>query len=426
VTEPHPDHLGRAATRPAAPTALAELRRDVRAGGREGGRAEAPTVAGAGAAARPPLRLGTRRSALALAQSGLVADDLRARLGIEVELVQIVTVGDRNQGDISQLGGTGVFVSALRDALLAGEIDLAVHSLKDLPTATPDGLVLAAVPRREDTRDVLVSPSGRRLADLGPGARVGTGSPRRAAQLRALGLGFDVVAIRGNVDTRIKKAIDGEVDAVVLAWAGLARLDRLDAVTEVLEPEVMLPAPGQGALAVECRLEPGVLATGPARVVTGGPAAAAAATLGTGPVRGQVVRGAERGRSDPSNGVEPPLPELLRFVLDDAPSSVAVRAERAFLAGIEAGCTAPVGALAEVRQGVRQQTSVGALGHAREQGGGASAVGDIRLRAVVASPDGRAVLRRESTGPAVDPEALGKRLADDLLSAGAHTLMGTC
>ncbi|MEX5631128.1 hydroxymethylbilane synthase [Parafrankia sp. FMc2] len=337
--------------------------------------------------ARRPLRLGTRRSALALAQSGQIAETLRARLGRPVELVEIVTEGDRSQAAISQIGGTGVFVSALRDALLAGEIDLAVHSLKDLPTATPAGLVLAAVPPRADTRDVLVSPGGRTLAELGPDARVGTGSPRRAAQLRALGHGFEVVPIRGNVDTRIKKAIDGEVDAVVLAHAGLARLDRLDAVTEVIPPEVILPAPGQGALAIEC-----------ARTPDAGPASDQ-----TGPDRGR--------------GIDGGLAELLRFVLDDASSSVAVRAERAFLAGIEAGCTAPVGALAQVLPG--------AGSHPDTRGDGAPAVGGIRLRAVVSAPDGGRVLRRELTGSAVDPEALGQRLADELLSAGAHTLMGT-
>ena len=316
-----------------------------------------------------PLRLGTRRSALAWAQSEMVAEAVRTGLGRPVELVPIVTEGDRSRAHLSQIGGTGVFVSALRDALLAGEIDFAVHSLKDLPTAPAEGLVLAAVPKRADVRDVLVCPSGRRLAELGPGDRVGTGSPRRAAQLRALGLGFEVVPIRGNVDTRIKMAIDGQVDAVVLARAGLERLDRLDAVTEIIDTDRMLPAPGQGALAVECRAVPG-----------------------TRSIHGTLV-------------------ELLRFVLDDAPSSVAVRAERAFLAAIEAGCTAPVGALAEV---IRPEPG----------SDGAPAAGDIRLRAVVATPDGSRILRRELTGSAVDPEALGQRLADELLSAGAHTLMG--
>jgi hydroxymethylbilane synthase len=365
---------------------------------------------------RTRLRLGTRRSALALAQSGMVAADLRAQLGIEVELVHIVTEGDRNKAAISQLGGTGVFVSALRDALLAGEVDLAVHSLKDLPTAAPEGIALAAIPPREDVRDVLVSPSGRRLAELGPGARIGTGSARRAAQLLALGLGLDVVPIRGNVDTRIKKAIDGEVDAVVLAWAGLARLDRLDAVTEVLEPEVMLPAPGQGALAIECL----AAATAPAGLATGCPVVPDGDVTGAG------------GSATPGSGVGAPLAGLLRFVLDDAPSSVAVRAERAFLAAIEAGCTAPVGALARVVPATGDaSTARGQISTDERSGrpvsgtGQASVANEVRLRAVVASPDGRAVLRRELTGSTADPEALGRRLADDLLSAGAHTLMGT-
>jgi hydroxymethylbilane synthase len=353
------------------------------------------------------LRLGTRRSALALAQSGTVAATLRARVGCAVELVPIVTAGDRSSGEISQIGGTGVFVSALRDALLSGEIDLAVHSLKDLPTATPPGLVLAAVPPRADPRDVLVAPSGRRLAELRAGARIATGSPRRAAQLRALGLGLEVVTIRGNVDTRLKKAIDGEVDAVVLAHAGLARLDRLDAVTEILEPTVMLPAPGQGALAIECTGGAGLVVAGPARaLVPAGP--------GSGPAVGQT--GGETW-SDGGQPVDTGLAELLRFVLDDASSSVAVRAERAFLAGIEAGCTAPVGALAELLP----ELAEGAAAEA----GGAPPAGRLCLRAVVAAPDGSDVLRRDVTGSAVDPEALGQRLADDMLSAGAHSLMGT-
>jgi hydroxymethylbilane synthase len=307
-------------------------------------------------AATRALRLGTRRSALALAQSERVARTLRAKTGRAVELVHIVSAGDRSAAAISQIGGTGVFVTALREALTAGEVDLAVHSLKDLPASTePDGLVLAAVPPRADPRDVLVAPCGRTLDQLGAaGATVGTGAPRRAAQLRALGHGLRVVAIRGNVDTRLKKAIDGEVDAVVLARAGLDRLDRLDAVTEVLSPAVMLPSPGQGALAIECATD--------------------------------------RAGDD--------LAELLRWALDDLPSRTAVAAERAFLAAIEAGCTAPVGALAH------------------------HAAGEIRLEAVVAAPDGSRVLRHDATGPVGAPAELGRRLAETLLAAGAHTLMG--
>jgi hydroxymethylbilane synthase len=244
-----------------------------------------------------PLRLGTRGSALALAQSGHVAEAVTDKTGRAVELLEITTFGDVSAEAISQLGGTGVFVSALRDALIAGDIDFAVHSYKDLPTAVDDRLVLAAVPVREDPRDALVASGGRTLADLGTGARIGTGAPRRIAQLNALGRGFDCVPIRGNVDTRIRKVTDGELDAVVLARAGLARLGRLDAVTEVLDPMLVLPAPAQGALALECRA------------------------------------------GDTS------LTELLG-ALDDPETRAAVAAERSLLAALEAGCSAPVAAWA--------------------------------------------------------------------------------
>jgi hydroxymethylbilane synthase len=311
-----------------------------------------------------PLRLGTRRSMLALAQSGQVADAVRQALGREVELVHVVTEGDRSAAALHQIGGTGVFVTALRDALLEGRVDLAVHSLKDLPVAGAPGIELAAIPLREDPRDVLVCPAGLTLGELGPGARVGTGSPRRAAQLHALGLGLDVVPVRGNVDTRIKKAIDGELDAVVLARAGLARLDRLDAVTEVLDPVQMLPAPGQGALAIECT--DAELAAGLA-------------------------------------------------LLDDLPSRLAVTAERALLAALEAGCTAPVGALADVAD-----ADLADAGLPTSEADGL----EIYLRAVVAAVDGSDAVRFSATGPGSDPVGLGQRLAAELLSAGAATLMG--
>jgi hydroxymethylbilane synthase len=300
------------------------------------------------------LRLGTRQSALAMAQSREIADQLQAALGCPVTLVPVVTAGDRSSAALDQIGGTGVFVSALRDSLLAGDVDLAVHSLKDLPTAPAPGVLLAAIPAREDPRDALVCPAGLGLAELPPGARVGTGSPRRAAQLHALGMGLDVVPIRGNVDTRIKKALDGELDAVVLARAGLARLDRLDAVTEVLDPLQMLPAPGQGALAIECVDD------------------AVAARLS---------------------------------VLDDQQSRLAVLAERALLAALEAGCTAPVGALADV-------------------GESDTGIQEIYLRAVVAAVDGSDAIRLSAAGPGTDPLGLGRRLATDLLAAGAATMMG--
>lgn len=249
------------------------------------------------------LRLGTRRSPLAMVQSRIVADAITARTGRAVELVQVTTQGDASSEPLTQMGGTGVFVNALREALLAGAVDLAVHSLKDLPTAQPEQIRLAAVPLRDDPRDALVARDGLTLGELPSGSRVGTGSPRRAAQLRALGLGLEVVSVRGNVDTRIALVTGGELDAVVLARAGLSRLGRLDVVTEVIDPIQMLPAPGQGALAVECRSD------------------------------------------DP-----PDLHDLLG-VLDDASTRLAVTAERTLLATLEAGCSAPVGAYGEPAEG---------------------------------------------------------------------------
>jgi hydroxymethylbilane synthase len=252
-----------------------------------------------------PLRLGTRRSVLAKTQAQQVADDLTRRTGREVELVEVTTHGDTSTAALAQIGGTGVFVGALREALLEGRVDFAVHSLKDLPTGEADGILLAAVPLREDPRDALVARDGLTLGELPSGSRVGTGSPRRAAQLRALGLGLDVVAVRGNVDTRLRLVTDGEVDAVVLARAGLARLGRLDVVTEMIDPLQMLPAPGQGALAVECL-------------------------------------------ADSPDGTD--LPSLLGE-LDDAATRLAVTAERTLLATLEAGCSAPVGAYGEPAEG---------------------------------------------------------------------------
>jgi hydroxymethylbilane synthase len=251
--------------------------------------------------ATTPLRLGTRGSALALAQAGYVRERLRS-LGHEVELVRITTKGDVSTAPLAQIGGTGVFVTALREALLDGRVDLAVHSLKDLPTTPADDLVVAAVPVREDPRDVLCARDGLKLSDLPAGARVGTGSPRREAQLHALGLGLEIVDLRGNVDTRLSKVADGTLDAVVLARAGLSRLGRLDSVTEVLDPMQVLPAPGQGALAIECR------------------------------------------------SADTELVEALG-ALDDAATRAAVTAERTLLAVLEAGCTAPVGAYAEAAEG---------------------------------------------------------------------------
>jgi hydroxymethylbilane synthase len=307
------------------------------------------------ALATDTLRLGTRRSALALAQSGLVADALR-EAGHVVEVVEVTTRGDVATGAVADLG-TGVFVNELRRALAAGDVDLAVHSLKDLPTAADPDVILAAVPGRADPRDALVARDGATLAELPAGARIGTGSPRRVAQLRALGYGLDVVPIRGNVDTRIGKVASGELDGVVVAMAGLDRLGRRDVVTEVLDPGQVLPAPGQGALAVECRSSDAEFA-----------AALAAA-------------------------------------LEDSATRAAVTAERTLLARLEAGCTAPVGALADV-----------AVGDEGEE--------EIYLRAVVANIDGARSIRLSITGGLEEPEDVGNRLAANLLEAGAADLIG--
>ncbi len=302
----------------------------------------------------PVLRLGTRASALATTQSSLVADLVRARLGREVELVEITTEGDTSSTPLAQMGGTGVFVSALRDALLDGRIDLAVHSLKDLPTAACEGIVLAAVPTREDPRDAVVARDGLTLGELPAGSRIGTGSPRRAAQLHALGLGVEVAGIRGNVDTRIGKVRSGEYDAVVLARAGLARLGRVAEATEVLDPLQMLPAPGQGALAVECRAGDVDLAAALAAV-------------------------------------------------DDPTSRVSVEAERAVLATLEGGCSAPVGALAEVVEG--------------EDGD------ELWVRAVALSHDGGLTVRMSASGSPADASGVGTRLAEAMLADGAADLL---
>ncbi|HEU4541162.1 MAG TPA: hydroxymethylbilane synthase [Jiangellaceae bacterium] len=248
------------------------------------------------------LRLGTRASKLALAQSQAVAEAITSTSGRVVELVEITTRGDVSQDPLARIGGTGVFVNALREALLAGTVDLAVHSLKDLPTAPARGLVVAAIPTRQDPRDVVCARDGLTLGELPEGSLVGTGAPRRAAQIKALGMGLKIVDVRGNVDTRLAKVANGDLDAVILARAGLARLGRLDDVTETLDPIQVLPAPGQGALAVECR----------------------------------------------NNDTE--LIDLLA-VLDDRTTRSAVTAERTLLAALEAGCSAPVGAYAEAAEG---------------------------------------------------------------------------
>jgi hydroxymethylbilane synthase len=310
------------------------------------------------------LRLGTRRSKLAMAQSGHVAEAVSRVTGRPVELVEITTHGDVSREHLTQIGGTGVFVAALREALLRGEVDFAVHSLKDLPTQQAEGLALAAIPVREDPRDVLVAAGGAKLADLPRGARVGTGSPRRMSQLnayaRAHGLELETVPIRGNVDTRIGFVRSGELDAVVLAAAGLNRMGRADEVTDFLSVDTLLPAPGQGALAVECAADDTALVAALSQ-------------------------------------------------LDDPHTRAAVTAERSLLAALEAGCSAPVGALA------------GLLGDGQ-------IVKEMRLRGVVGTTDGSRVVQMSTTGPVPQTHeqamTLGRELAEEMLARGAAGLMG--
>ena len=291
------------------------------------------------------LRLGTRKSPMALAQSAAVASLIMERAGVRVELVGLTSFGDVSQAHLAQIGGTGVFVSALRQCLLAGDIDLVVHSLKDLPTAEVPGIALAAVPVRDDPRDALVARDGAKLADLPAGALIGTGSPRRAAQLRLMRPDTRPVPVRGNAGTRLGKVTSGELDAVVLARAGLDRIGHLDMITEVFEPDEMVPAAGQGALAVECR------------------------------------------------DTDPGLADLLGCA-DDPDSRAAVTAERAVLAGLRAGCHAPVGAYAVV-------TDV------------------LRLTAVVIGDDGAPPVNASAAAPAGEAADTGLQVARELLRRGA-------
>lgn len=262
------------------------------------------------------VRLGTRRSALARAQSVGVAHDIAAHTGWRVEIVEVVTEGDVNMTPLAAMGGTGVFVSAVRRALLGGKIDIAVHSLKDLPTAQAPGTTLAAVPPRVDPSDVLITRDGLTFDTLPTGAVVGTGSPRRAAQLRAARPDLVIRGVRGNVDTRIKYVTDARLDAVVLAAAGVRRLGRVAEVSQTLGPDLMLPAPGQGALAIECRAENADLSAFDAK-----------------------------------------LRAKLQAIHDET-TYRAVIAERAVLARVQAGCSAPIGALATVTDASIELTAV--------------------------------------------------------------------
>ena len=303
------------------------------------------------------IRIGTRGSLLATTQAGGIRDALVAN-GHPAELVTISTEGDRSSEPIASIG-VGVFTAALREAIEDGRVDAAVHSHKDLPTAEDSRFVVAAIPPREDARDAVVARDGLVLAQLPTGSVVGTSSPRRAAQLRALGLGLEIRPLRGNLDTRLNRVSSGDLDAIVVARAGLARLGRLADVTETLDPVQMLPAPAQGALAVECR--------------SGDTALAA-----------------------------------LLAELDDADSRAAVTAERALLAELEAGCSAPVGAIAEVVESIDEDGRV---------------FEELSLRGCVAALDGSDVIRASGVGAPGRARELGLSVAGELFELGARELM---
>jgi hydroxymethylbilane synthase len=296
------------------------------------------------------MRLATRGSALALAQARTVADRLAAG-GTRVEVVPMRTEGDRlAEARLAAVGGKGLFVREIEEALLRGDVDVAVHSLKDLPAELPGGLGLAAFPERADARDVLVTRRPARFAELAPGAVLGTSSPRRRALALALRPDLTVEPIRGNVDTRLRKLDSGDYDAIVLAAAGLARLGVSPRHVESLAAELFVPAVGQGVLAVEARLDD-------ARTLT-----------------------------------------ALRAI-DHEPTRVAALAERAFLGRLGASCVTPMAA------------------HARLSGG------RLVLDALVASEDGRTVLRESAEGTPERAEALGVRVADALLARGAAAVV---
>ena len=300
------------------------------------------------------IRIATRRSPLAKWQANHVSGLLRANEpGLEVRLHELVTRGDKILDvPLADVGGKGLFVKEIEDALLAGEAEIAVHSMKDLPAVLADGLVVGAVQEREDPRDALCSPRWKTLQALPRGAKVGTSSLRRVAQLKALRPDLELQMVRGNVETRLRKASEG-LDAVVLAYAGLRRLGLAEHATYVFPPEEMLPAVAQGALALEARADD---------------------------------------------------PETMRRLapLDHAETRVRVEAERGLLRRLEGGCQVPIAAHATV------------------------AGNRVTLRALVASLDGKNVVRGERSGPNADARAMGTALAEDLLSRGAREILAAC
>ena len=303
------------------------------------------------------IRIGTRGSLLATTQAGSIRDALIAK-GHRAELVIITTAGDRSSKPIAEIG-VGVFTAALREAIDDGQVDIAVHSYKDLPTKPDARFVIAAIPPREDARDALVARDGMVLGELPSGSVIGTSSPRRAAQLRALGLGLEIRPLRGNLDTRLNRVSNGDLDGVVVARAGLARIGRLGAITESLEPVQMLPAPAQGALAVECRAS--------------------------------------------DTGLVALLGEL-----DDPDTRAAVTAERTLLAELEAGCSAPVGAIAEVVESIDEDGRV---------------FEELSLRGCVAALDGSDVIRASGIGTPDRARELGLSVAAELFELGAREVL---
>lgn len=298
------------------------------------------------------LRVGTRASRLARWQTARIGELLAARAHVQCEEILVSTEGDRTPDrPLPEIGGKGVFTEALEAKLREGAIDFAVHSLKDLPIEQPDDLVIVAVCLRVDPRDVLIAAEEWTLARLPRGARIGTSSNRRMAQLLAVRPDVAIEPLRGNVDTRIRKALDGDYDAIVIAAAGVERLGLGDAICEYLGFDVMLPAPGQGALAVQCRTDD------------------------------RATR------------------ELLAS-LDDSVARSTTMAERTFLDALGGGCAAPVAALGEIEPGTMA----------------------LRLRGLVAAPDGTRAVRVTGEGLADEAETLGRRLALEAIASGARDL----
>lgn len=306
---------------------------------------------------------------MALCQSNRVREELEAGFpGVEVRLRKIKTTGDKiTDVPLARVGGKGLFVKEIEEALFRGEVHLAVHSMKDVPTHLPDGLHLAAITRREDPRDVAILRRAKRILDLPLGARIGTSSLRRQSQIRHLRPDFEIIPLRGNLDTRIQKLEKEGLDAVILAAAGVRRMGWEDRITEYLEPEVCLPAIGQGALGLECREEDG-----------------------------------ETNR--------------MLEVFDHFETSRCVRAERALLSRLEGGCQVPIAALARIHRGGSPSEGV-----ATETRPGSSEI--MELVGLVASTDGNRIVRDSITGSPGEAEAMGVSLAERLLSKGADEIL---